>query len=136
MWPNPQFPADLVTFTGGNFNGKYDFWCSALIDFLKLWKSLMLLSSMFEYSQCQRFWYCLMFVILAHSCQNLKNSLSSSMFFFSICCLLHVYRQHQNGLVSLRTEMKLWHCIVKNEIKSHHLLNMNLNKIMLLKKSK
>ena len=28
MWPNPQFPADLVTFTGEILNGKLHFlWC-------------------------------------------------------------------------------------------------------------
>ena len=29
MWPNPQFPADLVTFTEEIFNGKLHFLCSA-----------------------------------------------------------------------------------------------------------
>ena len=28
MWPNPQFPADLVTFTGEILNGKLNFLCS------------------------------------------------------------------------------------------------------------
>ena len=28
MWPNPQFPADLVTFTEEIFNGKLHFLCS------------------------------------------------------------------------------------------------------------
>ena len=28
MWPNPQFPADLVTITGEILNGKLDFFCS------------------------------------------------------------------------------------------------------------
>ena len=28
MWPNPQFPADLVTFTGAILNGKLHFLCS------------------------------------------------------------------------------------------------------------
>ena len=28
MWPNPHFPADLVTFTGGILNGKLHFLCS------------------------------------------------------------------------------------------------------------
>ena len=27
MWPNPQFPADLVTFTGQILNGKLHFLC-------------------------------------------------------------------------------------------------------------
>ena len=118
MWPNPQFPADLVTFTGGNFNGKYDFWCSALIDFLKLWKSLMLLSSMFEYSQCQRFWYCLMFVILAHSCQNLKNSLSSSMFFFFYLLLASCIPSAPKwfGLLTYRNETLTLHSKKWNKI--------------------
>ena len=31
MWPNPQFSADLVTFTEGIFNGKLHFLCSAKI---------------------------------------------------------------------------------------------------------
>ena len=30
MWPNPQFPADLVTFTEEILNGKIHFLCSAL----------------------------------------------------------------------------------------------------------
>ena len=28
MWPNPQFPADLVTFTEESLNGKLHFLCS------------------------------------------------------------------------------------------------------------
>ena len=28
MWPNPQFPADLVTFTEEIHNGKLHFLCS------------------------------------------------------------------------------------------------------------
>ena len=28
MWPNPQFPADLVTITEEILNGKLDFLCS------------------------------------------------------------------------------------------------------------
>ena len=28
MWPNPQFPADLVKFTENILNGKYCFLCS------------------------------------------------------------------------------------------------------------
>ena len=27
MWPNPQFPADLVTFTEEILNGKFYFMC-------------------------------------------------------------------------------------------------------------
>ena len=30
MWPNPQFPADLVTFTGEILNGKLHFLCRVL----------------------------------------------------------------------------------------------------------
>ena len=30
MWPNPQFPADFVTFTEEIFNGKLHFLCSVL----------------------------------------------------------------------------------------------------------
>ena len=33
MWPNPQFPADLVTFTEGILNGKLHFLCSIVIYF-------------------------------------------------------------------------------------------------------
>ena len=29
MWPNPQFPADLVSFTEEIFNGKRHILCSA-----------------------------------------------------------------------------------------------------------
>ena len=29
MWPNPHFPADLVTLTEEILNGKLHFWCSA-----------------------------------------------------------------------------------------------------------
>ena len=32
MWPNPQFPADLVTFTKEIFNGKLHFLCSVYRD--------------------------------------------------------------------------------------------------------
>ena len=32
MWPNPQFPADLVTFTEESFNGKLHFLCSESSD--------------------------------------------------------------------------------------------------------
>ena len=28
MWPNPQFPADVVTYTGEILNGKLHFLCS------------------------------------------------------------------------------------------------------------
>ena len=34
MWPNPQFPADLVTFTGEIFKGKFRFFCSEMFDSL------------------------------------------------------------------------------------------------------
>ena len=30
MWPNPQFPADLVTFTEKILNGKLHFLCSEI----------------------------------------------------------------------------------------------------------
>ena len=33
MWPNPQFPADLVTFTEKIFNGKLHFLCSVSCEF-------------------------------------------------------------------------------------------------------
>ena len=32
MWPNPQFPADLVTFTEEIPNGKFYFLCSDIYD--------------------------------------------------------------------------------------------------------
>ena len=32
MWPNSQFPADLVTFTEENLNGKLHFLCSGVAD--------------------------------------------------------------------------------------------------------
>ena len=31
MWPNPQFPADLVTFTGDIFNRKLRFFAVTLV---------------------------------------------------------------------------------------------------------
>ena len=31
MWPNPQFPKDLVTFTEEILNGKHQFLCSAAL---------------------------------------------------------------------------------------------------------
>ena len=37
MWPNPQFPADLVTFTGEILNSKRHFLCS---EEWKLWRGL------------------------------------------------------------------------------------------------
>ena len=33
MWPNPQFPADFVTFTKEIPNGKPHFLCSVFLDF-------------------------------------------------------------------------------------------------------
>ena len=35
MWSNPQFPADLVTFTEEVINGKLNFFCSISIYWLK-----------------------------------------------------------------------------------------------------
>ena len=32
MWPNPQYPADLVTFTEKILNGKLHFLCSDMND--------------------------------------------------------------------------------------------------------
>ena len=32
MWPNPQFPADLVTFTEEILNGKLNFLCSGTFE--------------------------------------------------------------------------------------------------------
>ena len=40
MWPNPQFPADLVTFTEEILNGKLHFLCSEIYDVF--WTSLQL----------------------------------------------------------------------------------------------
>ena len=44
MWLNPQFSADLVTFTGEIFNGKLYFLCSVFIiqskHFIKLTKKI------------------------------------------------------------------------------------------------
>ena len=37
MWPNPQFPADLVTFTEKIHNGKLHFLCSDYCETLRLW---------------------------------------------------------------------------------------------------
>ena len=31
MWPNPQFPADLATFTGEILDGKLPFLCSVSV---------------------------------------------------------------------------------------------------------
>ena len=31
MWPNPQFPGDLVSFTEENLNGKLHFFSSEII---------------------------------------------------------------------------------------------------------
>ena len=35
MWPNPQFPADLVKLTEEILNGKFQFLCSGLIFYYK-----------------------------------------------------------------------------------------------------
>ena len=35
MWPNPQFPEDLVTFTGEILNGKVHFLCSEIVSVVK-----------------------------------------------------------------------------------------------------
>ena len=40
MWPNPQIPADLVTFTEEILNGKIDFLCSDSYYFSDLEKPL------------------------------------------------------------------------------------------------
>ena len=40
MWPNPQFPADLVTFTEEILDGKLDFLCSAGYKLLNAWWGL------------------------------------------------------------------------------------------------
>ena len=32
MWPDPQFPADLVTFTEETLNGKLHFLCSVTLE--------------------------------------------------------------------------------------------------------
>ena len=47
MWPNPQFPVDLVTSTEEIFNGKLYFLCSAFFSYRK--KTLLLL-------KCYGFW--------------------------------------------------------------------------------
>ena len=39
MWPNPQLPADLVTFSEEIFNGKLHFLCSDAINITKLMKN-------------------------------------------------------------------------------------------------
>ena len=41
MWPNPQFPADLVTFTEEIVNGKLQFLCS--VNFYKM--SILVINS-------------------------------------------------------------------------------------------
>ena len=54
MWPNPQFPVDLVTFTEEMFNGKFHFLCNICdlvflwngnLNFEKLWTKEIALSS-------------------------------------------------------------------------------------------
>ena len=44
MWPNPQFPADLVTFTKEILKGKLHFLCSVLKE------SFLILSFVFQFS--------------------------------------------------------------------------------------
>ena len=50
MWPNPQFPADLVTFTEEMYNIKLHFLCSFIDDFkpddFKLWLLILLLAGL------------------------------------------------------------------------------------------
>ena len=36
MWPNPHFPADMVTFIEEILNGKLDFLCSDKVDNLNV----------------------------------------------------------------------------------------------------
>ena len=36
MWPNPQFSADLVTFTGEIFNGNFSF-CAVPAEIIRSW---------------------------------------------------------------------------------------------------
>ena len=38
MWPNPQFPADLVTFTEEILYGKLQFFCSVSMSVLNLYR--------------------------------------------------------------------------------------------------
>ena len=45
MWANPQFPADLVTFTEETLKGKLHFLCSVPLRFLK--KELLIFSEYF-----------------------------------------------------------------------------------------
>ena len=40
MWPNPQFPTDLVTFTEEILNGKLHFLCSVSVAIHKTWSIL------------------------------------------------------------------------------------------------
>ena len=48
MWPNPQFSADLVTFTEEILNGKYDFLCSGKCQLWNLFHS----GDTFQYIFC------------------------------------------------------------------------------------
>ena len=59
MWPNPQFPADLVTFTEEILNRKFQFLCS---DFLEFLSSIMQKNCYFNISKnsrarCTAFYY-------------------------------------------------------------------------------
>ena len=37
MWPNPHFPADLVTLAEETLNGKFHFFCSGFFSIYALW---------------------------------------------------------------------------------------------------
>ena len=100
MWANPQFPEDLVIFTGETLHGKLYFLC--IDDFVKLWlafkycqylqiKSLNLVSPLVEWIQfdisrhfCTQFtfgYFCT--YILAYACTTFLSWLVAAFSFFS-----------------------------------------------------
>ena len=54
MWRNPQFPSDLVTFTGEIRNGKLHFLCSVIWNgtILSLWMEIQNTGDRMKLTEC------------------------------------------------------------------------------------
>ena len=52
MWPNPQLPADLVTFTGEILNEKYNFFVQWVMSNLRICSHLLMKSLMENFIFC------------------------------------------------------------------------------------
>ena len=52
MWSNPQFPADLVTFTGETLNGKLHFLWSGVSAFLHIFLKPNIANWTTDFAEC------------------------------------------------------------------------------------